>query len=147
MKIFNKEVPLDFVGEIKFLVPKLSESCKRPSEINTYMSRASAFNWYELFKEGRECVEDKARPGQPTTSTQEQHVNKIKIFAVGNRRLTARDFTGIVGISEEPVKIILEDHLGLRKVEPRLVSKSLNFSENSVTLKTVKQYFPTAGMS
>ena len=41
------------------------------------LSRASVFDWYKLFKEGREHVDDEPRPGQPLTSTDDQLVNKI----------------------------------------------------------------------
>lgn len=93
------------------------------------MSRATVYDWHKLFKEGRECVEDEARPGRPSTSTDEQHVNKIKELVLENRRLTTRELADMVGISNGSVNTILKDVLGLRKVKSRLVPKTLNFLE------------------
>ena len=52
------------------------------------MSRASVFDWYKLFKEGRERVEDEPGLGRPSTSTDEKHVKEIKDLVLKNRRLT-----------------------------------------------------------
>ena len=78
-------------------------------------------------KEGRERVDDLERPGRPSALTDEQHVNQIKELVHKNRRLTVRDLTDMVGISQGSVEIILKDHLGLKRVKSRLVPKTLNF--------------------
>lgn len=52
---------------------------------DNYMSRASVFDWYKLFKEGRERVDDEPRPGRPSTSTDDQHINKIKELVLENQ--------------------------------------------------------------
>lgn len=91
------------------------------------LSKSRVYEWYKMFKEGRESVEDDARPGRPSTSTDEQHVAKIKELVLQNRRLTTREIADTVGISNGSVNTILKDVLGLRKVKSRLVPKTLNF--------------------
>ena len=39
------------------------------------VSQKNVYKWYKDFEEGRERVDDLERPGRPSTSTDEQHVN------------------------------------------------------------------------
>ena len=86
---------------------------------NSTMSQKNVYKWYKDFKEGRERVDDLERSGRPSTSTDDQHVNKVKEIVLKNRRLTVKDLADMIGISEGSVKTILKDHLGLRKVKSR----------------------------
>ncbi|XP_053949178.1 uncharacterized protein LOC128857446 [Anastrepha ludens] len=96
------------------------------------MSQKNVYKWYKDFKEeGHERLDDLERSGRPSTSTDDQHVNKVKELVFKTRRLTDKDHTDMIGVSEGPVKTILKDHLGLREVKSRLVPKTLNFLEKS----------------
>lgn len=92
-------------------------------------SRATVFAWYKLFKEGRELVDDGERSGRPSTSKTEDNVNKVKELVLQNRRYTIRDIVGITGLSFGSIQTILKSDLGLRRVQSRLVPKTLNFFE------------------
>ena len=56
---------------------------------------------------------------------------QMKELVLKNRRLTVKDLTDMIAISEGSVKTNLKDHLGLRKVKSRLVPKTQNFLEKS----------------
>ena len=87
------------------------------------MSQKNVYEWYRDFKEGRERVDDFQRSGRPSTSIDDQNINKIKEMVVGNRRLTIRELADMVGISFGSVQTILKDHLGIRRIKSSLVAK------------------------
>ena len=103
------------------------------------MSRASAFDWYKLFKEGRERVEDEERPGRPSTSINDQNINEIKKLVLENRRITIRDLVDTLGISFGSIQAILKDHLNLRRIAARLVPKKLNFMQKEHRVKVCEE--------
>lgn len=53
--------------------------------------KKNVYKWYKDFAEGRETVEDESRPGRPSTSINEENINKIKDLLLHNRRLSIRD--------------------------------------------------------
>ena len=53
--------------------------------VDLTMSQKNVYKWYKNFKEGRERVDDLERPERPSTSTDEQHVNRIKELVHKNR--------------------------------------------------------------
>jgi len=53
------------------------------------MSRTQCYEWFNRFKEGRMSVGEDLRPGQPSTSTNNEHVERVRGVIRGNRRLTA----------------------------------------------------------
>ena len=65
-----------------------------------------------MFREGRERVEDKERPGREKTSTDEQHVTEIKDLVFKNRRLAIRDLADTIDTSIRSVKADLKDIFG-----------------------------------
>ena len=80
------------------------------------MSQKNVYKWYRDFKEGRERVDDLQRSGRPSTSIDDQNMNKIKEMVLV---LTVRELVDMVGISFGSVQTILKDHLGLRRVKSR----------------------------
>ena len=75
------------------------------------MSQKNVYKWFKDFKEGRERVDDLERPGRPSSSTDEQHVNQIKKFVHKKCRLTIRDPADTIGISRGSLNTVSKDIL------------------------------------
>jgi len=52
------------------------------------MSRSQCYEWFRCFKVGRMSVGEDPRPGQPSTFTNDDHVERVRAVIRGNRRLT-----------------------------------------------------------
>ena len=63
------------------------------------MKFTACFKWHERFKGGRQSIDDDERPGRPSTSTDDLHVDKINTLVRANQRLTIREFAEECGIS------------------------------------------------
>ena len=55
------------------------------------MGHTQVFYWFCQFKEGRTSVESDPRSGRPSTSSNEEIIDKVRTFVLNNRRLTVRD--------------------------------------------------------
>ncbi|XP_076333402.1 protein GVQW3-like [Tachypleus tridentatus] len=89
---------------VKFCVKLGKSATKTFAMLNTAygvvaMKRTACFKWHERFKDGRQSIEDDERPGRPSTSTDDQHTDKINTLVRANRRLTVRELAKDCGIS------------------------------------------------
>ena len=63
------------------------------------VSQKSVYKWYKLFTEGREEMNDDARPGRSSTLTTNKNTEAVKKIVMENRRITIREVAENVGIS------------------------------------------------
>ena len=86
---------MDHRNYIKFCV-KNEIKCTRTFEILTVafgkstMTRTQIQLWYNRFKEGRDDVNDDARPSRPSTSTTDENTEALKKMILNNRRVAIR---------------------------------------------------------
>jgi len=55
------------------------------------LSRTQCHEWYQCFKSGRTSIEDDPKSGRPSTSMDDDHVEKVLALIRQNRRLTVRE--------------------------------------------------------
>ena len=105
---------IKFCSRNEILVAETFRMLQKSSDLS--MSQKNVYKWYKNFKEGKERVDDLERPIRPSTSTYQQHVNKIKELVHKNRRLTIRDLADTIGISRGSLNTVSKDILGRQLV-------------------------------
>jgi transposase len=55
------------------------------------LSRTQCYKWYQRFKSCRTSTEDDHKIGRPSTSTDDDHIEKMRAVIRENRRLTLRE--------------------------------------------------------
>ena len=98
------------------------------------LSRTQCHEWYRRFKSGRTSIEDDLKSGRPSTSMDDDHVEKVFSVICQNRRPTVREVIEEVGICKSSCHLILTEKQEMRRVAakfvPRLLTRhsiSLNF--------------------
>jgi len=100
------------------------------------LSRTQCHEWYQRFKSGRTSIEDDPKSGRPSTSMDDDHVEKVLALIRQNRRLTVREVAEEVGICKSSCHQILTDKLKMRRVAAKFVPRLLTDAqkENRVTV-------------
>jgi hypothetical protein len=63
------------------------------------VDRAQFCEWFKRFKLGRMSVGEDPRPGRISSSTNDDHFERVRALIRGNHRLTVREFADEMGIS------------------------------------------------
>ena len=91
------------------------------------MSRTQVQLRYDRFKEGREDINNDARPGRPSTSTTGENIEAVKKTILDNRRITINEVDDDVSISFGLCQAIFTDVLDMKCAARKFVPKLINF--------------------
>ncbi|XP_053960220.1 protein GVQW3-like [Anastrepha ludens] len=80
------------------------------------LSKTLVYEWYKVFSEGREVVEDSPRSGRPSTSSTDEKVAKVKEMVLENHLLSLREVARDLNVSYKSIRNILHHQLGMGRV-------------------------------
>ena len=89
------------------------------------LSRTQCYEWYQRFKSGRTSIEDYPKFGRPSSSTGDDHIEKVRSVLRENRRLTVREVSEEVGICKRSFHTILTEELKMHRVAAKFVPRLL----------------------
>ena len=89
------------------------------------MSRSRVFEWHRRFREGLEEVEDAPRSGRPSTSRNDENVERVRQMVRSDRRLTVRMIANDLDVNRDCVWKIITEELGMRKICAKMVPRML----------------------
>jgi hypothetical protein len=85
------------------------------------LSHTQCYKWYQRFKSGRTSTEDDPKTGWLSTSTDDDHVEKVCAVIRENRRLIVHEVSEEAGISKSLCHIILTEKLEMHRVVAKFV--------------------------
>ncbi|CAF3902483.1 unnamed protein product [Rotaria sp. Silwood1] len=99
-------------------------------ELNSvYGNEAPGLNtverWSKLFRDRREEIEDKARPGRSITEITTENIKQVHLLIDDNPYITIEDIQEQTDLSHGTVQRIINDHLKLQKIISRYTPKDL----------------------
>jgi len=113
------------------------------------MNRKQCYEWFKRFKEGRMSVGENPRLGRPSTTTNDDYVDRVRDVIHGNRHLTVREAADEVDISIGSCHQIFTEKFQMRHVSAKYECKSLNNRNFMITFlqeylqKLFVSYFAT----
>ena len=103
------------------------------------MNRIQVQLRYNRFKEGREDVNDDARPDCPSMSTSNENIEAVMKMILDNRQITIRELAADVGIAFGSCQGIFTDVLNMKCAAAKIVTKLLNFKKNILAWTSLRK--------
>lgn len=92
-------------------------------------SQSTVYEWYAEFKRGRTTLSDEPKEGRPVTAVTPPNINAVRKLLEEDRRTTYSEIETSLGIGGNAIKIILHDHIGVRKLCARWIPHNLTESQ------------------
>ena len=83
------------------------------------LSRMRVFQWHKAFSESLEVVENLPHASRPSTSVNDDNIEKVKKIVLKNRRVGIREVAEASNISYGPIQHIVVHVLGMKRVAAR----------------------------
>ncbi|GBN99119.1 Putative uncharacterized protein FLJ37770 [Araneus ventricosus] len=74
------------------------------------VSKKCVFEWFKLFRDGKEDVKDEPRSGRPATSTTPDNIERVRRMLADDRRLSLRMIAEELKISLDIVCNIIHEY-------------------------------------
>ena len=114
---------------------KMLQKCFGESTLST----TQVFEWHEAFSEGREVVENLPHASRPSTSVNDDNIEKVKKIVLENRPVGIRKVAKALNISYWSTQHIVVHVLGMKRVAARLVPGDMNFLQKESRIKVAKE--------
>ena len=117
-------------ANIKFmcrLAKSASETLSTLQQVygDTELKKFAVYDWFSLFKNGQEKLEDDQRSGRPSTFRTAEMIEKVRQLIQCDRRMTIVELEQEVGITHGSIHAILSDDLKMRRVSAKFVPRQL----------------------
>jgi predicted HTH transcriptional regulator len=98
------------------------------------------FEWFKRFREGQESLEDDERKGRPTTSRNEQTIEKVQQLVMQNHHVTLRMLSVEFNVSKDTIRAIMRDDLGKKKVCTKFVPNLLMPEQKTLRTESCRNF-------
>ena len=89
------------------------------------ISQMQCYEWFKHFNEDRMSAGEDPRPGRPSTSTNDNHVERVRAVIRGNLRLTVREVADEVNISTGSCHPIFTQKLQMCRISAEFMQRLL----------------------
>jgi histone-lysine N-methyltransferase SETMAR len=83
------------------------------------MKKTQVYKWHKRFRDGRASVNDDPRSGRPSTSTNDNNIERVRNVVRSDWRKSIQEISSEIGISVGSVHSILRKNLNIPRKPPR----------------------------